>query len=115
MEAVIIVPIAMVVILFVVQLCVWAQAAAVVASAATQGNQAATVAGGTIEAGIDQARTVLTRDAGAVVVDPSVGAAVLPGDRIDLRIEADAESILPWIRWPISANAYGTIQEFRPD
>jgi hypothetical protein len=112
-EAAIVIPAAMFVILVAVQACLWAHASTLVRAAAVRGDQAAYVAGGTLEAGIAQARSALAETAHHVVVDPQVQASVLPGDNIELRVTGAAESIVPWLRLPVSAVSVGSKQEFR--
>jgi hypothetical protein len=114
-EAVIVLPIAMLVLLFAVQLCIWAHAATIVDSAAVQGSRDAELAGGSIQMGVGQAQLVLATDAKGVVVSPSVEGSIVTGDRVEVRIRAYAESVLPGIRLPVSSDSSGPIQEFRPD
>ncbi|HXX91816.1 MAG TPA: TadE/TadG family type IV pilus assembly protein [Acidimicrobiales bacterium] len=114
-EAVIIVPLAMILVLFAVQAGIWAHAATEVEAAAVEGVRVAALSGGQAEPGIRSAQQFLARDAGTIVQAPSVSAAALPGDRVELRVSATAESIVPWIALPLSADRVGTIQEFRSD
>jgi hypothetical protein len=112
-EAVVIVPIAMVVILLVVQVCLWAHAATLVQSAATAGEQAATAVGGTPATGQIEARAQLSATASRVVVNPNVQVQVEDGGRIEITVSGDTEAILPWLRLPVSATRVGLSQEFR--
>jgi hypothetical protein len=112
---VIIVPIAMVVLLFAVQACIWAHAEALVESAAAQGNQVADTSRGRTQPGVDQTRAVLAATASGVVVAPLVESRILPGDLVEIHVQAYAESVLPWLRLPVSADRIGTIQEFRAE
>jgi Flp pilus assembly protein TadG len=114
-EAVMVVPAAMVVLLFAVQACIWAHAAALVESAAAQANQVADVSQGQVQPGIDKARAVLAATANEVVVAPIVESHVLPDDRVEVHVQGFAESLLPWVRLPVSADRVGAIQEFRPN
>jgi hypothetical protein len=112
-EAAVAIPAAMLVVLLVMQVCLWAQAASLVASAADQGDQAACVLGGTLEDGVSQARLTLAATTGREVTSPSVHAALLPGDTVRVEVSAKAESIIPWIHLPVSAIRTGLRQEFR--
>jgi hypothetical protein len=112
-EAVVIVPIAMVVVLLVVQVCLWAHAATLVQGAATAGEQAATALGGSPTIGAIEARAELTATASKVVVDPSVDAEILSGGEVEVRVSARTEAIIPWLRLPVSATRVGLSQEFR--
>lgn len=103
----------MFVILVAVQACLWAHASTLVQAAAAQGDQAAYVAGGTLDAGISQACASLAETAHHVVIDPKIEASVLPGDNVELRVTGTAESIVPWLRLPVSAVSIGSKQEFR--
>jgi hypothetical protein len=112
-EAAIAIPAAMLVILVSVQACLWAHASTLVQAAATQGDQVACVIGGSLPAGIEEARTTLAETASHVVVSPSVQASLLPGDKVQVRITGTAESIVPWFHLPVSAVSIGSKQEFR--
>ena len=112
-EAVVIVPIAMIVVLFAVQACLWAHAATLVQGAATAGDEAACALGGTPTAGVLEARTVLGATASKVVTDPSVQAQELTGGMVEMKVSGNAEAILPWLHLPVSATRVGTSQEFR--
>ena len=103
----------MLVVLFAVQACIWAHAATLVQNAAVQGDEAATVAGGSPSAGIAQAQSLLLATARQIVVGPSVEVTLLPGDMIQLRITGSAESVIPGMRFPVSAVRVGVLQEFR--
>lgn len=108
-----IVPVAMVLVLLAVQMCLWAHAATLVQSAATTGEQAATVLGGSPASGQAAAQTELAATAGGVVVDPSVQVQTVTGDGIDVTVSGRAEVILPWLHLPVSATRDGLRQEFR--
>jgi hypothetical protein len=115
LEAVIVMPIAMIVLLFTVQACLWAHADTVVGFAASQGVRQATLAGGSTAAGIREAHSTLAATANSIVVDPRVQTRPLPDGRIDLVVSGYAESLLPGLRLPVSAERIGVVQQFRPD
>lgn len=112
-EAVVIVPIAMIVVLFAVQMALWAHAAALVQNAASAGEEAACALGGSPTAGVSQARAVLSESASQLVVDPSVVVAQLPGASVKMTVSGSAEAILPWVHLPVYATRIGTVQQFR--
>jgi hypothetical protein len=112
-EAAVAIPAAMLVILLSVQVCLWAHASTLVQAAATRGDEAACVEGGTLAAGITEAQSALSTTASQVVMDPSVDASVLPGDEVQVRVTGTTESIVPGIRLPVSAVRVGSRQEFR--
>jgi TadE-like protein len=114
-EAVIVVPVAMTIVLFAVQACIWAHAAAEVESAAAHGNEVADVSGGATGPGIQAAQQSLKVGASSLVLSPTVQSEVLQGDRIEISVRGRAESILPWLMLPVQAERIGTIQEFRSD
>lgn len=112
-EIAVLIPIAMLVVLFAVQMAIWAHAATLVQNAATQGERVATESGGSSSAAVEQAGEMLTATAGDIVLSPSVNVTRLPGDMVQLRITGSAEAIIPWLRLPVSAVRVGTLQEFR--
>jgi Flp pilus assembly protein TadG len=112
-EAVVIVPIAMIIVLLVVQVCLWAHAATLVQGAATDGELAATALGGTPTMGEAQARADLAATASRVVIDPSVQAQMLTGGLVEIRVTGTTEAIIPWLRLPVAATRIEPAQEFR--
>lgn len=112
-ESVVIVPIAMIVLLLAVQVCLWAHAATLVQGAADAGEQAATIVGGTPSAGEHEAEAVLAATGSQVVENPSVRAQALPGGVVEVQVSGNTEAIFPWLRLPVSATRVGTSQEFR--
>lgn len=112
-EAAIAIPAAMLVILLTVQICLWAYASTLVQAAATRGDQAACIEGGSLTSGIAEARFALADTARDVVTSPSVQASLMPGDEVQVRVTGVAESIVPGIHLPVSAVRVGSKQEFR--
>ena len=111
-EAVIVVPVLMLLLLVAVQFTLWMHDNQVVQLAASEGDRAARSIGGGPSAGILSARQV-TDGPGSDVTSPSVQVSVLPGDAELLRVSGSAMSIIPGLRFPVSASAIGQIQEFR--
>ncbi len=103
----------MLVILLAVQVCLWAHASTLVQAAATRGDQAACVEGGSLKAGIAEAQLALVQSANQVVVNPSVQASLMPNDEVEVRVTGLTESIIPGLHLPVSAIRVGTKQEFR--
>lgn len=112
-EAAIIIPIAMLLILLAVQACLWAHAASLVQNAAAQGDQVATEAGGSDSEGISQAQSLLSATGSHVVVNPSFDVSRLTGGLLEFRVTASAESLFPGLNLHVSAVRVGAIQEFR--
>jgi len=112
-ESVVVVPVAMMIVLLVVQVCLWAHAATLVQSAANTGELAATALGGSPAAGETEAKTQLATTASNVVVHPNVHVQVLAGGEVKVTVSGESEAILPWLRLPVSATRVGLVQEFR--
>lgn len=111
-EAVIVVPILMFVLLVIVQFCLWMHATQVAQLAASEGDRVARSYGGGPAAGTATAQSVL-HGRGSDVSGSSVTVAVLPGDSEVLRVTGQATSILPGLSFTVSASAIGPIQQFR--
>jgi hypothetical protein len=112
-ESAVIVPVAMLIVLLAVQVCLWAHAATLVQGAATAGEQAATVFGGSPATGQTEAREELAATASQVVVDPTVHAQAMAGGVVQIKVSGTTEAIIPWLRLPVSATRSGLSQEFR--
>jgi hypothetical protein len=112
-EVAVLVPVAMLVVLFAVQACIWAHASTLVQNAATEGDVSATLYGGSVSAGQRQAEEVLAGTAAHLVADPSVNVTSLPGGLVRVEVSGHAESIIPGIPLPVSAVRVGVIQKFR--
>jgi hypothetical protein len=112
-EATIAIPAAMFVILVAVQACLWAHASSLVQAAATRGEEAACVVGGSLTGGVTEARMALADTASHIVLKPSVQAKVIPGDQIEVRVSGIADSIVPGFQLPVTATRVGSKQEFR--
>jgi hypothetical protein len=112
-EAVLIIPVLMLVLLVIVQFALWAHAAQVTQLAASEGDRTARSFGGGIPAGITQARSVL-RGSGSALGSSQVTATLLPGDQAEMSVSGHALSILPGVTLPVSSVQVGPVQEFRP-
>ena len=111
-EAVLVIPVLMVLLLLAVQFALWAHASQVVHTAASEGDASARSYGGGSQLGEARARDVL-RASQSNVLGPAVQVTVLPGDEVTVTVRARAVSILPGIQLPVSATVAGSIQEFR--
>jgi Zn-dependent protease with chaperone function len=111
-EAVIVIPVAMLLLLVAVQFALWAHAAQVVQLAASEGDRSARSVGGGPTAGIATARTIVDGP-GSDVSSSTVDTSVLPGDTESLRVSGTALSVLPGLAFGVSASAVGPIQQFR--
>lgn len=105
------VPVAMLLVLLVVQVCLWAHAAQVVQSAAAQGVQAAADLGGTPSDAERSASSFLAADTS--VVDPKVTVSTMPEGEVQVQVSAATVSILPFLHLEVAAARRGSLQEFR--
>ena len=111
-EAVLLVPVVMVLLLLAVQAALWMHATQVAQLAASEGDRVGRALDGGAAAGIAAAQSVL-RAPGADVTSPSVSASVLPGDALVVRVSGRVPSIVPGLVLSVSGSANGTIQRFR--
>lgn len=114
-EAVLVVPVAMLLVLFGVQACLWAHAASLVQSAAAEGDQAACDLGGSMSTGVDRARAFLASAASASVSAPIVAASQPVAGQIEVQVRGVAESVIPWLHLTVSATRRADVQGFRPN
>jgi len=112
-EVVIIFPVAMVMILLVIQTGMWFLSRAAANDAAADGARAAAALGGSVAAGQSQAESVLAHLAGHLLVGPSV-TVTRSATRAQVAITAHTESILPVFSLPVSASAAAPVEVFRP-
>jgi len=112
-EAVLVIPVMMVILLLVIQCALWAHAAQVAQLAASEGDRAARSPGGGVAAGVGRAQSVLSGP-GSDVASASAVVSMLPGGQAQITVTGHALSILPGLSWPVSATQVGPIQEFRP-
>lgn len=112
-ELVIVFPVAMLVILLVIQTALWFLARSIANDAAQDGARAAAVVGGSSSSGQTAASEDLSQLAGTMLSGTSV-TAVRNGDSAQVTVTGRAESIIPgWSLW-VSATAAEPIEEFRP-
>ncbi len=111
-EAMVLVPVIMLILLAVVQFALWAHASQVAQLAASEGDRAARSFGGGAAEGVTRAQSVL-HGPGSNLAASSAAVALLPGDQVRITITGRAVSILPGISLPVSATVIGPKQEFR--
>ena len=113
-EAVLVIPVMMLLLLAVVQFALWAHAAQVVQLAASEGDRAARTEGGGVAAGQARAESVLT-GSGSTVTSASTAVALLPSEQSQVRVTVTgrAEAVLPWLNLSVSATQVGPMQQFR--
>ena len=111
-EAVLVIPVAMLLLLLVVQFALWAHAAQVVQVAASEGDRVARTTGGNVAAGQARAESVLSAS-GSTVTAPGAVGSVGSHDEVTITVTGRAEAVLPWLVLPVSATQIGPVQEFR--
>jgi len=119
-EALLVVPVMMLILLAVVQFALWAHAAQVAQLAASEGDRVARSPGaspaagtaGALAAGVDRARYVMGGP-GSDLQSARALASTLPGDRVRFSVTGTALRILPGLPLPVSATVVGPVQEFR--
>ena len=111
-EAVLMIPAVMIVLLAVVQFALWAHAAQVVQLAASEGDDRL----GRSAAGPSPGRpqpTRFCRRPGSDLTSSVVTVDVMPGDMARVQVQGTAVAVLPGLSLPVSATQVGPIQEFR--
>jgi hypothetical protein len=112
-EAVLVVPVLMLILFAVIQFVLWAHAAQVAQLAASEGDRTArSFGGGGAAAGIARARSVL-QGPGSDLATSSAAIDMLAGDRMRIVVTGRAISIFPGVSLPVSATLVGPVQEFR--
>lgn len=111
-ESVLIVPVAMLLLLLVIQFALWAHAAQAAHTAASEGDRVALAQGGGTVAAINQAELVL-RAAGSDLQSSKIVVTLLPGDQEQVSVTGRATSILPGFQLRVSSVEVGPVQEFR--
>jgi hypothetical protein len=111
-EAVLVIPVLMLLLLVIVQFALWSHAAQVAQLAASTGDRTARSVGGGPAQGVDRAQSILSGP-GSDVASSKVSYSILPGDAVEITVTGRAESILPGLSLPVSAKLVGPIQEFR--
>lgn len=112
-ELVIVFPVAMLVILLLIQGALWFLGRSIATDAAQDGARAAAVVGGTPASGETTAVNDLHQLAGPMLSNTSVTATRIAG-RAQVTVTGRAESILPGLSLTVSATAAQPVEEFRP-
>jgi Flp pilus assembly protein TadG len=111
-EAVLVVPVLMLILVTLIQFALWAHAAQVTQLAASEGDRTARSFGGGTAAGVIRADAIL-RGSGSDLASSSTNVSLMPGDQVRLTVTGRAVSILPGLSLPVSAVDVGPVQEFR--
>ena len=107
-----VIPVAMLLLMTVVQLALWAHAAQVVQLAASEGDQVARTTGGNVAAGEARAASVLSAS-GSVVSATSAVVSIGSDAQATIKVTGRAEAVLPWLVLPVTATQIGPVQGFR--
>lgn len=114
LELVLAVPLLLLMLLFVAQAAVWMHGTHVAQAAAARGAEAARAENGTAADGTAATKDTLTALGSRVVVDPRV-TVTRDGTQARVRVDADAATVVPRVRWPIKAEVAAPIERFVPD
>ena len=112
-ELVIVFPVAMLLVLILLQAALWFLGRSVAQDAAQDGARAAALLGGGPGTGAQAARDDLLQLAGPMLSSASVSVTETAG-RAQVRVSGVAESILPGFSLEVSASAAEPVEEFRP-
>ena len=112
LEAVLVIPVVMLILFAVIQFVLWAHAVQIVQLAASEGDRSARAFGSSPDAGVVRAQSVLGGP-GSDVAASNVEVSVLSGDLVQITVTGQSVSILPGLSLPVSATQIGPIQEFR--
>jgi len=110
-ELVIVFPVAMLLVLLLVQGALWFLGRSVATDAAADGARAAAVVGGTDASGEQAAQSDLRQLAGPMLHATTVTATRSAG-RIEVTVSGTAESIFPGLSLPVTASAAQPIERF---
>jgi Flp pilus assembly protein TadG len=110
---VIVLPVMMIVILLAIQAALWVEAAEVVQAAASAGSETAAGSGGSTASGMAAAQSYLALHGGELIVRPSVHVGTSAGEVVEVRVDASAISIIPFLDLKVSADRSEPVQEFR--
>ncbi|MDP9404524.1 MAG: pilus assembly protein [Actinomycetota bacterium] len=113
-EAVLIVPVLLLLIMFVIQFGLWYHAEHVVQAAAQEGVRSARLEGGSAEMGRRRAERFLAR-AGSRVVSQPVVRSSRDSSSATVAVEGHAVAVVPGLRLPVRANAVSPVEEFRAE
>ncbi len=111
-EAVIVMPAFMVVVLVAIQFALWSHASHLAQEAASRGEEAARIFGSAPQSGQAAAQAFLSQTAGSLLTATAVSESDVDTE-VSVNVSGDAETILPFFRWPVSATSSGPLQGFR--
>jgi len=112
-EAAIVVPVLMVLLLAAVQMCLWVFADEAVQSVASHAAVVAAGTGGTAVLGQEAGQASAAQLAGPVLENPVVAVVVVGDSSVEVEVAGHVESILPWWRPTVRAVRMAVLQQFR--
>lgn len=113
-EAVVIVPVLLLVVLSVVQFGLWMHATAVAKATVAEAARAARAEGATDEDGRARGLEFLEQ-AGRTIIEGPELAVSRDGESVRVELRGVAADVLPGVRLPVRAVAHSPIEAFRPD
>ena len=113
-EAVVILPVLLLVVLMLVQFGVWYHATAVAKAAVAEAARAARAEGATDEEGRARANAFLAQAGRTIIVDPEL-TVTRDAEAVRVELRAVAANVVPGLRLPIRALAESKVERFRPD
>lgn len=111
-EAVLVVPVLILLIFTVIQFGLWYHASSVTRAAAQEGVREARVAGGTSASGQATAESFLQQTAGSLISGTSV-TANRTADTTDVTVNGTVISVVPFLHLPVSGHAAAVTERFR--
>jgi Flp pilus assembly protein TadG len=113
-EAVLAVPVLLVMILTIIQFALWYHASHTAKAAAHEGVRAARVEGGTATDGRARAADFMAR-AAPTLVDHVTVTASRDDDHTRVEVHGSLRSLIPGLQLPVTAEADSPVERFRPD
>jgi hypothetical protein len=111
-EAVLVIPLLMGLLVLLLQMALWAHAAQVTQLAASEGDRSARSFGGGPAAGVNQADSIL-QGSGSDLASTNAVVTILPGDLARVTVSGTAMTVFPGFTHTLTAVVVGPIQEFR--
>ena len=112
-EAVIIVPLTMIVFLVIFQIALWAHAYIVVENAASLGDQVARSYNTSVQQGIAETQSFISSTSGGDISDVNVNISRTV-DNVNVSVTGKVSSIVPFLSFNVSSVSTSPLQYFRP-
>jgi hypothetical protein len=112
-EIVVVLPALLLLVVFAMQVAMWALAAHAVALGAAEGGAEARSALGSRAAAVATVRSDIESIAGPIVGVPDVHVNDLPDDFVEISVTGQVPSVVPGVHLTVFARSAGPVQEFR--